>query len=509
VGETMSASPERNVLRNAASSWVRDATEAVLFLILTPFLISVLGPDQYGLWSLVWAVVSLLMLIDMGFGASVVKFIADARGRDDGEAHQRAVGTFFWIYVGQMAVLLALVAIFSSSFGQIFSLSPRDGEAARLAFLILGVGAAVGLPLGMFRGVFLGHQQQRIANYYKLAGSVLYFAAAIAFLSRFPDVTVLALVNALAAFLPLAAIVIHAQRKLQHVSLHPRHFARGELRHMWSFSIWFMLIHVSTIVAARVDTLVISWALDLDAIAIYALAMRLSEKAAQVTLQLSRTLVPVVAELHGAGEEERLRQVWLKGSKLTTAFAAPLLVGLAILAEPLIVTWTDERFVLSGRVLQILAASVLVIVIHANSQNSLGMRGKHRALALTLVSGQVLNLGLSVAVVQRYGLVGVASATLLSSLIASAAVQRQAQRIYGAGFLTFYRAVLLPSVLPTLLMAAAMVGYQWVRPIGSLWEVAAMELVGVGLFWAVMWRTGLDGDEREAVRSRLERLRRR
>ena len=332
----MSASPERNVLRNAASSWVRDATEAVLFLILTPFLISVLGPDQYGLWSLVWAVVSLLMLIDMGFGASVVKFIADARGRDDGEAHQRAVGTFFWIYVGQMAVLLALVAIFSSSFGQIFSLSPRDGEAARLAFLILGVGAAVGLPLGMFRGVFLGHQQQRIANYYKLAGSVLYFVAAIAFLSRFPDVTVLALVNALAAFLPLAAIVIHAQRKLQHVSLHPRHFARGELRHMWSFSIWFMLIHVSTIVAARVDTLVISWALDLDAIAIYALAMRLSEKAAQVTLQLSRTLVPVVAELHGAGEEERLRQVWLKGSKLTTAFAAPLLVGLAILAEPLL-----------------------------------------------------------------------------------------------------------------------------------------------------------------------------
>ncbi|NIR30017.1 MAG: oligosaccharide flippase family protein, partial [Gammaproteobacteria bacterium] len=91
------------------------------------------------------------------------------------------------------------------------------------------------------------------------------------FLTLYPDVRVLATVNAVATFLPLLAIVIHAQLTLDDVSLHPRHFARTEFRRMWSFSIWFMMIHVSSLIAARVDTLVIKWALDLDAIAVYAL----------------------------------------------------------------------------------------------------------------------------------------------------------------------------------------------------------------------------------------------
>ncbi|NIR30015.1 MAG: hypothetical protein GWN84_12005, partial [Gammaproteobacteria bacterium] len=114
-----------------------------------------------------------------------------------------------------------------------------------------------------------------------------------------------------------------------------------------------------------------------------------------------------------------------------------------------------------------------------------------------------------VAVVHRFGLIGVALATLVSTVVVSVILQGRAQRQYEIGFFGFYKNVVLPSLLPGGLMAGAMLGWQWLHPIGSLWEVAVVEAIGIAFFWAVLWLTGLDGAEREAVRERLRRFRRR
>jgi O-antigen/teichoic acid export membrane protein len=501
--------PSRQVFKNTLSSYARDGVEAVLFLFLTPFLIRTLGAEEYGLWSLVWAIVSVLTLIDMGFATSVVKFIADARGREDRPAHQRAVGTFFWMYVLQAAVMLTLVAALALFLEHFVDLSPERTELASVALLLVGGATALGLPIGMFRGVLLGHQKQRVANYYKIGGSILYFATTLGVLSVYPDLRALAALNAtFSVLLPLIAIFIHARATLPDVGLHPKYFERVELRSMFSFSVFFMLINVAAIIATRVDAFVVKWGLDLRAVAIYALAFRLSEKAGQICFQLARTLTPVVAELHGAGDQQQLRTVWLRGSKLAVAFAVPLLLGLALLAEPLIVSWTEPQFAASAPILQILIGAQFVSVVHSNSQNMMSMRGEQRTLAYIALAGQLLNLGLSFALVRPFGLVGVACATLVSVfLVEAVAVQTRVGRRESTPHLEFYRRTLLPSLLPAALMTFAMGVWNHFVPVDRLLEVALVEIAAVALFWGAFWWTGLDDEERAFVRARLARRR--
>jgi len=121
------------VLGNAASSWLRDVVEGVLFFILTPLIIRALGTEQYGLWSLLWAIVQVLILLDMGFGTSVVKLVADARGRNDLEAHQTAVATFFWTYVAQATFLFVVLACIATWLDHVFELPPHLGGVGRQA----------------------------------------------------------------------------------------------------------------------------------------------------------------------------------------------------------------------------------------------------------------------------------------------------------------------------------------------------------------------------------------
>ena len=100
--------------------------------------------------------------------------------------------------------------------------------------------------------------------------------------------------------------------------------------------------------------------------------------------------------------------MWYRGSKLTTAFATPLLLGLALLAEPIISVWVGPEFKQSVPVCQWLTAAVMISTIHGNTDNILSMGGHQKFMAFSILGCQALNLGLSLFLIQLYGITGVA-----------------------------------------------------------------------------------------------------
>ncbi len=494
------------ILVNTLSSYLRDVVDILTFLVLTPFLIQVLGKETFGLWSLIWSVVSLFALADMGFGTSVVKYVADARGRGDTERLTRVVSTMFWVYTGLGTVLMGLVGVGMVFLPQAFDIPPAQADAARMVLLLLGLRSALCMPLGLFRGVLNGFQRIRVANLYKVLASILYFGGVLLILSRVRDIRMLAWINLCMGVLPMLAMMLHARATLPGVSISPRHFRLSLVRELSGFSLYFFLIQISALIYTRVDSIVIQTSLGLEAVAVYTIAIRLSDKAGQFCNQLTRTLTPVVAELHGAGDRERVISVWMRGARYATAFALPLLLGLAVLARPLIEAWAGEGF--EGAVLccRLLVAATLVAVVHGNTNNLLSMVGQHRFLALAMLLSQAVNVLLSLVLVRFLGLAGVALATLLVQIPLSAgAVQGRAGRLYDFPRRRFYGKVLGPSLLPALGMLAFLAGLQALAPVSGLLGVAAAEALACALFWGLFWAVGLSPSERQTLGERLRR----
>jgi O-antigen/teichoic acid export membrane protein len=493
----------RQILLNTITSYFREGVDTLVFLVITPFLIHRLGREAFGLWSLLWAYLSLLALIDMGFGTSVVKTVADARGRNDVDRLGRVICTLFWWYVGLGVAMLLLVGLSIPVFNTVFAIAPEHRRTVQVVLAILGLRSALCMPLGMFRGVLLGQQRATVVNVHKILGSLGYFVAVLLLVRRWPDLRVLALLNLGLGVGPFLAMFLHARRSVPGMSLSPRRFDRSILKDASSFSVYFMLIQVSSVIATRVDSLIIKAFMPLEMVGVYAIAMRLSEKAAQFCTLLFKALTPVVAELTGAGEQQNLRAVWLKGAKLSTAFAMPLLVGLFVLAEPLINAWTGPEFREAVPALRWLLAAALTGVIHGNTGNLLGMGGQQRYLAFTELGSQVTNFVLSVLFIRWWGIAGVAMATFLSDLPFQVwFTQGLAARMYGTGRLSFYRRTLLPTVIPSIAMVALLYGVQALWPLTSLVGVALAEVAGLAVFAALFWWVGLDARERAYLLSR-------
>jgi len=124
----------KRILINTVSSQVDRAVDAVVFLILIPFVVHTVGTAEWGLWSLIWAVVSLFALIDLGFSTSVVKYVADARGRRDGVRLRKVICTLFWVFVAQSALLAVVSASLFRNFDRIFVLPENLKDTAELVF---------------------------------------------------------------------------------------------------------------------------------------------------------------------------------------------------------------------------------------------------------------------------------------------------------------------------------------------------------------------------------------
>ena len=370
--------------------------------------------------------------------------------------------------------------------------------------MIIGARSALYLPLGMFRGVLVGHQKMKVANGYKVLGGLAYFVSVLVVLSRIPDLRVLAGLNAFLGVLPMFAMMVHVKIISPGLSLRPKHFDRSLVRELSSFSLYFSLIQVAGLIATRVDAIVVKLFLPLQMVAIYSIGIRLSGKAEQFCYHLIKALTPVVAELHGANEQQNIRAVWYRGSKLTIAFATPLLLGLALLAEPLISAWIGPEFRQSVPVCQWLLAAVMIGVIHGNTENILSMGGHQKFLAFSILGCQVLNLGLSLFLIQIYGITGVAMATFIAYVpIYMGLIQTRAGKVHDRSHWDFYAHTVFPSIIPALLMAAFLVFAQRYRPVTNLLEVAILEILACIVFAGAFWLVGFNPKERAYFKEKI------
>ncbi len=504
VGRPSRTGLER-ILVNAATSQLDRVLDSLIFLVLVPFVIRTVGTEEYGLWSLVWAIVSLFALVDLGFSTSVVKYVADARGRRDIGRLRTVVCTLFWVFVAQSALLGAVTLGIIAGFGKLFDLPEHLDKTAEVVFLVVASGFLIKLPMAMFRGVLVGDQKLWLANAYRIGTNIAYFGAVLLILPLSPRLETFAWLNWIITVLPGVVVALHCAFAMRgELAIRPSYFDFRILREIWGFSAYLMLIQIAALVGTRVDMFVVNWAMPLTAVALYGIALRVSDQARTFCLQIVRTLTPVVAELHSAGAEERLRRVWLTGSRFTVAFATPLMVGCAVLAEPLVVTWVSPDFLGTVIPLQLLLAASLAGLIHGNSQSQLSMRGEHRFLALAMLLGQSLNLALSVGLVKELGLAGVAAATLVGPLATDLClVQPRLQKRFGVSVARFYRQTVFPSVIPALVMVGVQHAIRRVWTIDSLLEVALLEVLNVVVFWLSFWWIGFAPEERKYVVERL------
>jgi O-antigen/teichoic acid export membrane protein len=493
--------------RNVVSTYLVTGTTALVALVMTPVLARGLGAEGYGIWVLVASFALYLELLELGFGKVAPKEVAGAAALGDDARVRASIATAFWILAALGAVALLVALLVAAVFPALFDIDPGLRTAAQILVLLILVDLAVSIPLDTFGGVLMGLQRFDLLNWTLVTvvvGQAIAWSLVILLGGGLVWLGVVTVALSLGG--QLARYVL-ARGLVANVSLSPRRIDRSLLRPFTGLSVWFAILDLAAIVLLRLDVLVVGLAVGVAAAGIYAVGQRLTLVLDLLIVPVTKAFFPHSAHLSAGEDLAGLRRSLLFGTRMSLAIAAPIALALALLAGSILDVWVGEGFDEAATVIVLLAAAATVTALTRTGLMMLQGTGRVRVPAMITGAEAALNLALSLVLVATMGLAGVALGTLIATVVVNLGIfYPYVCRSFGVPVVSFSWTLArahLPAVavaLPLGLLLAA------VTP-SPLLAVGAVGPAVVGVYLAVLARTGLSGEERRALWEALRRRR--
>lgn len=401
------------VVRNVSTRYAAVLVDGVSGLLLLPFNVGYLGPSAYGLWMLTVSVTWFFNVLDLGYGGAVVKFVAQYRAWRDRTALNEILSTIGVVFAGVGMVCVLVTGVLAWRVSDLFNIEPEQAQTARQLLLIVGAYLSIRFVFAVFGSVVYGFQRYYLNNAVSIATSLVVAAVNVAVLTAGYGVVALVGATTVVRLLSLVLLTWNAYRVYPGLQVRPSLFRGARLKEVTGFSVYMLVLDWSAKLNHSSDTLVIGAMLDTTAVAVWVVGQRITQFAQSLTNQLSDALFPAVVDSDAGRRDERLQMILVHGTKLSLAIGAPLVIGLIMLAEPLIHGWVGPEFDGSILPMQILLVVVLIRVSTGSANLILKGAGRHQLLAYMNASAAVVNVALSVALIGPFGLPGVALGTLI------------------------------------------------------------------------------------------------
>ena len=497
----------RNVVRSTLSGYVRLIVRMGLGLVTFRLLYQGLDAEEFGFWSLLWAIFGYGILLDFGFGYAAQKRVAELSVRADWNELSRVLSSIVGFYALAAFVAVAAGILFSGPLIDLFQVSASRREEFRTILMIFLIGIGVAFPLGVFPEILQGQQRLILANNLALATNVANFLCVLLVVRFHLGFLTLVILSLAGVVIPYFVALVLALRALPGVRLRPAYFSRGTLFHTGKFSLYAYLNMLGNVMRNKADQPVISSILGVAAITPYQAGGKIGEMFGQLTKQIADVLSPTAAHLHAKGDRAALRDMLIGGMRYSILLATPLYILCAAYMGGLIriLTGVKEPTAEMQWVGQLLLFwHYSLVLTHWVFKRMFLMAGQERRMMQQGVAEAVCNLALSISLtVWLRSIVGVALGSVVPTVLFGwILLWGWASHEAGLSRWVLFRRVVIPAwtgCLP-MIAAAAALRYQpwWHSGSNTLLVLAEGSAVGaVGL--AGLWRFGLDPEGRDRL----------
>ncbi len=491
------------ITKNITSNVLAFVISAIIPILLTPFVIHRLGNSHYGLWILINSVIGYYGLLDLGIGSSVIRYVSKYVATDDEKNLNSFVNTvlFMFILVGVAAVIVS--GVLSFFLADLFNLSKGDVALFSRLILVLGFAVALSFPARTFSGILRATQRYDVANTIDISCSIAKTGMVVYFLSRGGGLMALAVISLLVRFVNGAFSLLFALRKTPILKIDLRLAQKSQLKTIFGYSIFIFIWGIGDRLRFHMDSIVIGAFLSVGAITYYSIGAKLMAYYVEAISAFSSITTPIFSSMDARDQYEKIRSLLTNGTRYLSLIAIFVGASLILYGKPFIRLWIGEEYESSYYVMLILIVPYIMAGTQFMLLSAARGIGKHKVLSLVTIGEGVLNLSLSILLVKRYGIYGVALGTAIPMLIVKLFIQPvYICREVGIPITKYVAGLFCPFLAGVIYIAAAKVATSMFH-IDSYIRLFAVGLVSFLFFAALASMFCLTGDERRFCVKRI------
>ena len=402
-------------------SYVMMIFEVLSTLLLTPFIIRTLGQAEYGVYKLVSSVTAYLLLLDLGVGNAVTRYIAKYRTTNDKNQEERFFGVAI-VYYSLIAIATIIIGcILIVAFPKVFAkgLTQNEISLAQKLLWITILNAAVTLGTSVFNNVIIAYERFAVAKGISIIQIIVrMILTALAITGGFGSFGIL-LVNLLMTVFGRLACVLYVCVKIKLIP-HLKGVNKEFVKEVTAYSSLIFLQMIATQINSYADQIMLGSLVTSSAsiIAVYSVGTQIVQYFKSIGGSVNGVLMPGIVSMveHGADGEELTKEM-IRIGRIIFMVIGIIFFGFVVFGKDFIILWAGKINEEAYVVALLLLFAQLLILSKSVGQQILWALNQHKEQSILKLIIVLLNIILTIILISWQPLLGATIGTFISLFI--------------------------------------------------------------------------------------------
>jgi O-antigen/teichoic acid export membrane protein len=511
----------------ASLSYVLMLVTSLASFLLYPFLLRMLGAEGYGLYATIGAMAGYLAVMDFGVNSTITRYIAKYRAEGAEEKQNNLLAHCVLLYSVLAIIVFIIGYILYLNLPDLINiqsklkpgtkavLSPEELKTAGAMFIILIVNIALSLPLRSFTAVLNGHERFAFPRAMNIVQVLLRVAAIVIFLNLgFGAIAIVVIDTAL----NLSILIVNMLYSffVLKVKVKISKFEMSFIKELLVFSLPIFLTMVYDQIFWKVDQTIIIVMKGASAAGLVSSAMFVILIFMRFSTALSDVFLPRVTKMvvnDASGDE--LTDLMIKVGRIQFLVLGMMLTGYLLFGQDFFNVWVakeDPYYIEHLKELYFIGAVIMIPLSLPLIQNTgisiLVAKNKHKFRSIIYFIIAVLNIGLTIFLVNTFGIVGASIATAIALTIGNGfIINIYYSKVIGLKIGRFFKDCVFRLIVPMVIASA--IGYVIARffSTASGWgNLLLCCFAYAAIYFGVMWLFGMNTYEKGLVRKVVAKI---
>lgn len=428
-------------------------------VVFTPLLISSLGKAEYGLYQLVNSFAGYLVILNFGTGTIVTRYIAKYRNLNAEKEQQNFLSMsliitavlFCVVIFAGIALFLSIDILFKNS------LSIDELLKAKQLFLLMLLNIALSFFINYFSGVITGYERFGVANSFKLVRIVFKYAILWFLLSLgFKSVALVSL-DLTITIIMMMVESFYCFNNLK-IKIKYHYFDKKLLTLVGTFSFAVFLQAIVNQVNQNIDRVILGAMTNTNVVAMYSISLVIYSMFNNITGVIGSVYIPQATKMvtEGASNEE-LTDLVIRPGRIQFIVGGAISAGFLLFGKNFIKIWVGDDFLGAYLPTLLLIIPSIVPMMQNVSNTILDALMKRLGRSLILIIMALINVLLTIILVNSIGYIGAAVATGISVIIGNIILMNiYYKRTFQLNVIRMFKQIfkgILPSILATTIIS--------------------------------------------------------
>ncbi|PCI70452.1 MAG: hypothetical protein COB26_02880 [Piscirickettsiaceae bacterium] len=466
---------------------------AAAFITL-PLVLNLLGTHWYGIWVVVGTFMGYFGVLDFGLSSATTRFLSlHWNDKDKSKVSQViSTSTFCFLCLSVISLILSSIGIWVVPQ---FLDNPLEAPIIQLILLIMAIDMATTFPFATFQSVLGVKLRHDILSSIETIQIIIRTALIYWIATHNGSIVDLAIITLIVNIATRIVKFSYAYKYLPNGSLAIKHINFKEIKTYLHFGKFSFLGQIGDILRFRIDTLVIAAMIGASHVAFYNIALQLSQIISNLVKVTIGGAAPLFTQYYAEKRFDQMQEKLLLMTKIGITMSAMASCSALLVAEPFIKIWVGEEMLSSFSPFIVLAVLIPLGIGQGSLIHVLYATAQHHYYAYVNMAEAVINVALSLLLIQEYGITGVALGTAIPFVISKfIAVPYYACRSIHMPIST-YRVHFLKTLLSILILEAPLFLIVQFYNLTNFWEIFVLTSFGQILIGFITLKYLLSHDE--------------